>query len=187
MQLPVDSVQLSGTATAPNRITAFLWSEVSAPNVPVIADEGSPVTSVHGLIAGNYIFQLMAVDNTGETGVDTVGITVLDYAEVPLKTDTLRTSFNGTTPYELKFLANSTYSVPGSTTSDEMLVEDWTISGNEVWGRTYMKFDLSKVPAGKTIKSATLYLFSYPAPHDGDLVHANSGSPIRMPTNARFS
>jgi hypothetical protein len=175
--LPMDSVRLSGTATAPNKITAYLWSEVSGPNVPMIADEGLPMTMVHGLVAGSYIFQLMAIDSTGETGVDTIGITVVTGQTTSNTiTDTLHTSYGGTTPFELMFLANSTYAVSGSSAVPEMLVEDWTIGGIEVWGRTYMKFDVSKVPAGRTIKSATLYLFSDPVPQNGDLQHANSGT-----------
>ena len=58
--LPVDSVRLTGSATdSASKINAYLWSEVSGPNVPVIASEGSPSTEVRGMVPGIYIFQLM--------------------------------------------------------------------------------------------------------------------------------
>ena len=71
--LPVDSVKLSGSASDPlYAITGYIWSEISGPNTPVIADNGAAITMVHGLIPGTYIFQLMAVDAKGEIGVDTM-------------------------------------------------------------------------------------------------------------------
>lgn len=57
IKLPVNSVTLSASATsADSKIKAYLWSEVSGPNVPVIASEGSKTTSVTDLVAGVYIF-----------------------------------------------------------------------------------------------------------------------------------
>jgi hypothetical protein len=166
---PVDSVTLSGTATdAASRITAYLWSEVSGPNVPVIASEGSKTTSVTGLRIGTYIFQLMAVDSLGATGVDTVSVSVSgNYV------DTLNTG--SPQPYELTFLSNSA-SPAGNNQDIELLAEAWTISGTFVTGRSFFKFDLSSIPAGTVLKSAKLSLFSDPVPENGDLIHANYGT-----------
>src|ERR1700721_4056833 len=53
-----DSVTLNGWATdSSSTIVAYLWTEVSGPNVPVIADEGSKTTLVSGLTIGTYVFQ----------------------------------------------------------------------------------------------------------------------------------
>jgi hypothetical protein len=125
-------------------------------------------------MAGTYIFQLMAVDSAGETGVDTLTVSVLR-SPFPT-TDTLRTSFSGMTlPYELTFLSNSA-SPAGNNQDPELLAETWTINGSEVFGRSFMKFDLSRIPAGTTLKSAHLVLFSDTIPQNGDLIHANSGT-----------
>jgi hypothetical protein len=171
---PVDSVTLSGTAfDSASRITAYLWSEVSGPNVPVIASEGSKVTAVTGLTTGKYIFQLMAVDSLGATGVDAVSVTVNRATEGGSYIDTLNT---GTTqPYELTFLANAN-SPAGNPADIEFLAEAWTVNGVFVTGRTFFRFDMSKIPTGTVFKSAMLYLFSDPAPENGDLIHANYGT-----------
>jgi K319-like protein len=170
---PADSVTLSGTASdSASRITAYLWSEVTGPNVPVIASAGSKTTSVTGLTTGVYIFQLMAVDSLGATGVDTVSVTVNRATEGGVYIDTLNT---GTTqPYELTFLANAN-SPAGNPADIELLAEAWTVDGVFVTGRSFFRFDMSKIPAGTIFKSATLYLFSDPAPENGDLIHANYG------------
>ncbi|GGB07985.1 DNRLRE domain-containing protein [Puia dinghuensis] len=173
--LPVDSVKLSGSAYAPTRITGYLWSEVSGPNTPTIADNGNATTEVNGLVAGIYVFQLEATDSAGETGVNSVTITVNPISKI-VHTDTLHTSFSGMTwPYELTFLSNPA-SPAGNNRDIELLAETWTINGIEVWGRSFMKFDVSSLPAGTTLKSATLYLFSDSVPRNGDLIHANYGT-----------
>jgi Concanavalin A-like lectin/glucanases superfamily len=75
VQLPVNSLTLAGTATTTNgRITAYLWSMVSGPNVPVIHSPGSSTTLISNLAAGSYLFQLMATDSAGLTGVDTTRV-----------------------------------------------------------------------------------------------------------------
>jgi hypothetical protein len=176
--LPQDSARLSGTATdTGSRIKAYLWSEVSGPNVPVIADEGSPSTIVRGLIAGTYIFQLMAVDSAGATGVDTLTISVVSPSKGSSpQTDTLHTFFSGSSyPFELTFLSNPN-SPAGDNRDIELLAETWTVQGIEVYGRSFLKFNLTSIPAGTTVKSATLALFSDLAPQNGDLIHANSGA-----------
>jgi hypothetical protein len=166
---PADSVTLSGTATdTASRITAYLWSEVSGPNVPVIASEGSKTTLVSGLRIGTYIFQLMAVDSLGATGVNTVSVTVNgNYI------DTLNTG--SPQPYELTFLSNANSPV-GNNQDIELLAEAWTIGGTFVTGRSFIRFNLSQIPAGTVLKSAKLSLFSDPVPENGDLIHANYGT-----------
>src|SRR4051812_23099182 len=77
IESPVDAVVLSGSATVQNdQIVAYLWSEVSGPNTPSINTPGASVSTVKGLVPGIYVFQLMALDSSGETGVDMATITV---------------------------------------------------------------------------------------------------------------
>jgi hypothetical protein len=176
--LPVDSVTLSGSAhDSVSRITGYIWSEVSGPNTAQIVTDGAPKTVVTGLVPGSYVFQLMAVDSLGQTGVDTVSVTLV--AGPNFHTVVLHTFFPGTSysPYELTILANSA-NPAGNAADIELLAETWTINGIEVWGRSFFKFNTSPIPAGAVINSATLKLFSDTIPQNGDLIHANYG-----PTN----
>lgn len=174
IQLPVDSVKLSGSAhDSASRITGYIWSEISGPNTPVIADDGSPVTMVKGMIPGGYVFQLMAVDSLGQTGLDTMSVIVKGGATV---TVTLKTLFPGTSfsPYEAMWVGNA--STPNANTqTPELLAAAWTINGIYVQGRSFFKFNMSTIPASAKIQSATLVLFSDTLPLNGDLVHANYG------------
>lgn len=168
ISLPVDSVLLTGTVTdADSKVVGYLWSEVSGPNVPVIASEGSLSTKIHGLTAGSYVFQLMATDTFGLTGVDTVTVTVN-----PPATITLIGNANDLT--ESQFLGGSGYDAGNGSTA-ELGAETWTISSNTVAVRAAFKFDLSSLPA-LPIKSAKLTLFSNPTPGTGNLSTPNAGT-----------
>jgi hypothetical protein len=178
--LPVDSVTLTGSAhDSVSGITGYSWTEISGPNTPLIVTDGNPTTQVKGLTAGSYIFQLMAVDSLGQTGVDTVSVLVKADTQTVVQTVVLRTLFTGTSysPYELMLLANTT-SPAGDAASPELLAETWTVSSVEVWGRSFFKFNTSPIPTNAVIRSATLNLFSDTLPQNGDLIHANYG-----PTN----
>jgi hypothetical protein len=172
--LPNDSVTLTGSAyDSSSKITAYLWSEVSGPNTPVIADDGSASTMVSGLVAGTYVFQLEATDLLGATGVDTISVIVLGGSTTVI----LHTVFPeiSTWPFELTLL-NNTASPTGNAEDIELLAETWTINGIEVWGRSYFEFNMLAIPASTTVKSATLYLFSDTLPQNGNLIDANYGT-----------
>jgi hypothetical protein len=176
---PVDSVRLSGSAQdAFSRISGYSWSQISGPNTALIGDDGAASTEVYGVVPGAYVFQLMATDSLGQTGVNTVNITV----NVPPKalgtSDTLRTSFSGMAlPYEW-----TTYSYfpgppgAGSGTVIELLAQSWTIGGTNSNGRSFFKFNMTAIPQGTTVKSATLFLFSDTIPQNGNLIDANYGT-----------
>ena len=176
INLPTDTAYLTGSATdSVSAITGYIWSQISGPNTAVFSDDGSANTTVSGLIYGTYVFQLMATDANGQTGVGTVTITVTS-SKAPT-TLTLTTLFPGTaySPYEMMYLGNATEYNPGNSASPELLAETWTINGTEVWGRSFFKFNLSPIPSGATVLSATLHLFSDTIPDNGDLIHANYG------------
>jgi hypothetical protein len=176
INLPTDTAWLSGSATdSVSQITGYIWSQISGPNTAVIADDGSPSTDVSNLVQGVYVFQLMATDANGQTGVNTVTITV-NGSNAPT-TLTLTTLFPGTSysPYEMMFLGNSSNST-GNAISPELLAETWTINSVEVYGRSFFKFNLSPIPSGKTVTSATLHLFSDTLPDNGNLIDANYGT-----------
>ena len=75
--LITDTISLIGSGSdADGTITAYLWSQISGPNPATIINPGSPSTVVEVFIEGTYLFQLMATDDKGATGVDTVSVKV---------------------------------------------------------------------------------------------------------------
>jgi hypothetical protein len=79
IQLPTSSVTLTGTATGNGGATigSTLWTEVSGPVTPTIANTLGLSTGVSGLTtAGTYVFQLKATDNHNLSSTSTVTITV---------------------------------------------------------------------------------------------------------------
>jgi hypothetical protein len=170
IQLPVNSVTLTGTGMTKNgKITGYLWSLVSGPNVPVIMSPGSPSTTVNGMIAGNYLFQLMVIDNAGLTAFDTTSALVKAAIQTTI---TLQPANNDAN--ELNFAIVNGQN--GSAHDIDLDAAAWTNGGNPTYLRGAFKFDLSGIPANATIISAKLSLYSNPTPINGDLVHANSGS-----------
>jgi hypothetical protein len=169
IQMPANSFTLNGSATTQNGvIKAYLWSLVSGPNVPVITSPGSKTTTVTGFISGNYLFQLMATDDAGLTGVDTTSVLV---KPSPIQTLTLQPANN--TEAHFAVLGGISQTDPAA---PELVAAAWTSGGDSYNFRGALKFDLSSIPASATILSAKLTLYSNPTPLNGDHVNANSGS-----------
>ena len=175
IQLPASSFTLTGTATSTNgSIKAYLWSMVSGPNVPSINSPGSKITTVTGFISGTYVFQLMATDSAGLTGVDTTSV-LLNPA--PIQTLTLQPA-NNSNEIHFGIIGSSPNSDPAA---PELVAAAWTSGGAPTFFRGAFKFDLSTIPAAATILTAKLTMYSNPTPLNGNLVDANSG-----PNNAMF-
>jgi hypothetical protein len=82
----------------------------------------------------------------------------------------------GVSSFETFLSDNSNYP-NGNPASIEFLAESWTISSEQVTGRSLFQFDLSAIKSsGRSVKSAFLTLYSDTIPTNGDLVHANSGT-----------
>jgi PKD domain/Polysaccharide lyase len=74
--LPTSSVNLTGSATdADGTIASYLWTKVSGTG-GTISNPNSASTSVTGLTAGAYVFNLKATDNAGGSSNKTVAVTV---------------------------------------------------------------------------------------------------------------
>jgi hypothetical protein len=72
-----DSIKLVGSASdADGSVVSYLWSQVSGPNTPLITSAGSSTTYVKDFVSGSYVFQLMATDDKGATGVKTIQLIV---------------------------------------------------------------------------------------------------------------
>lgn len=169
--LPADSVTLLGSATdADGNIVSYLWSQVTGPAASVIINPGSPSTKIKGLIQGAYVFQLMAIDNKGATGVDTTSVIV---NPSPVQTLTLQPSNN---PNDFLLVNHNGVNQSGAGSPD-IPVEAWTSGGTPYTVRSLLKFDLSSIPSSATIISANLYLYSYPTPTlNGNFTDANFGN-----------
>ena len=95
--LPIDSVTLSGTATANGgaTISGSSWTQVSGPNTATIGALAAPLvktalaatatasdssltvsTAVSGLVAGTYVFELTVQESNGLSSTSTVTVVV---------------------------------------------------------------------------------------------------------------
>lgn len=168
--LPTKTIMLNGTGQdADGQVLAYLWSEVSGPGNSIIDDPGSKSTSVSGLTEGTYIFQLMVTDNDGATGVDTTSVIVNpgNFTTVVITTQS--------NPNEFRV---GTYNGGDQTlnATEDMPIEAWTAQGKPLTIRGIIKFDLSSIPAGAQISSATLSIYSDPFPANGNRKDANYGN-----------
>jgi len=82
--LPTNAVALTGTGTdSDGSITAYLWTKISGPTAGAITSATVATTSVTGLIAGVYKYELKVTDNSGATDKDTMQVTVNTAANLP--------------------------------------------------------------------------------------------------------
>lgn len=169
IQLPVDSITLTGTGTdADGTIEGYLWSQVSGPNIPDILTPGDASTKIDNLKAGSYLFQLMVVDNDGATGLDTVSVTVLPSL---IQTVTLQPGATEGSDARISNVQNCTppgnpfSNLPNSNDPDfqDMPVAAWTNNANgcaTIQHRAFLKFTaLNNIPQTATILSAKLSLY----------------------------
>ena len=170
--LPTNSVTLTGTGTdTDGKIVAYVWSQVSGPATTNVVNPGSPSTEVQNFSKGTYVFQLLVTDDKGATGTDTASVVVNPSPVQPPQTLTLQPNNN---PYEYQVENLNGQDATG--VGPEISIDAWTTSGQPWTLRDIFKFDLSAIPAGSTITSANLYLYSNPQPSTGNLVDANFGS-----------
>ena len=165
----LDSIRLSGSATdADGTVTGYLWSQKSGPNTAKILNPGSPDTYVSNLASGVYIFQLMATDDKGATGIRSVSITIIKPDVFTLTLQPANSSFDR----HLLILGTTDQS---DATAPEIGASAWTNNGVPFSMRALLKFDLSTLPANAKIKSAKLTLYSNPTPINSNQVDANFG------------
>ncbi len=171
IQLPEDEIILSGTATDPDgQVLAYAWSQVSGPAPSILLNPGSASTTLTVEQSGTYLFQLLATDNDGATGVDTVSIKLL----APL---VVSKSFQPSNNSNELHLQGNQYTDYNSSGAPELVAGLWTVGGETMKMRGAFKFDLSQIPSSAKIVSARLSLYSNPTPINGDHSGAaNSGS-----------
>lgn len=76
--LPTNSAILSGAAsTDPDgSIVSWIWSQISGPSISTLVILTSSSVNATNLVQGIYIFRLKVTDNSGDTGIATVKVTV---------------------------------------------------------------------------------------------------------------
>jgi hypothetical protein len=172
--ITADSVRLSGSAIdIDGVIIGYLWSQVSGPKNAVIQTPGSASTSIAGLSAGSYIFQLMAIDDKGATGIKTKRVSITIATQTVTTIANLQPSNN---PNEVHIWGNATDREGSFNGFSELGATTWTHGGIVVGQRGVFKFDLASVPVSATIISAKLSLYSNPTPLNGNLIEPNAGS-----------
>ena len=115
--LPTNSVILSGSGTdADGTITAYVWTKVSGPASGTITNPTTAATSVTGLVAGVYRFELRVTDNNGATDTDTMQVTVNVAANIA-PTANAGADQNITLPVNSVILSGSGTDVDGSITA----------------------------------------------------------------------
>ncbi|MEJ0106386.1 MAG: PKD domain-containing protein [Bacteroidota bacterium] len=76
--LPVNTITLNGgrSSDPDGNITSYSWTKISGPAQGAIANSNQSSATANNLVQGAYIFKLVVTDNNGNTGSDSVIITV---------------------------------------------------------------------------------------------------------------
>jgi hypothetical protein len=76
--LPVNSITLNGSASGTNgaTISSVFWQLITGPGWVKFSNEWALSTTVSGLVAGTYVFELSGTDNNGKTTTSLVDVIV---------------------------------------------------------------------------------------------------------------
>lgn len=86
LKLPITlAVQLDGSKSKDQdgSIKSYSWKKLSGPALAVIVTPNAQKTTLTGLLAGSYVFELTVTDDAGATGTDQVTVTVQPGANTP--------------------------------------------------------------------------------------------------------
>jgi len=78
ISLPATTALLNGSASSGPSTLNFRWTLDSGPAGAIIAAPNAAISSISGLVAGNYIFKLTVSDDNGNSASATVKISVID-------------------------------------------------------------------------------------------------------------
>jgi hypothetical protein len=163
-----DTITLKGSASdSDGLVVSYIWTQVSGPSSAKILYPGSATTKVTNVAPGIYVFQLMATDDKGATGVKTITVTLQPPAVVTL---TIQPTNN---PKESSVY--SLYPNENGIGTTQVSIGTWTASGAQVSIRTYLAFDYT-IPSSSTILSAKLSLYANPTPIAGNFIDAHYGT-----------
>ena len=165
-----DTITLKGSATDSDGVVlSYVWSQVSGPGSAKILYPGSATTKVTNVTTGVYVFQLLATDDKGATGVKTVTVTLQAPVIVNLN---LQPNQN---PMEVDLAIWGNLDASDEN-APEFAAAAWTHNTDPAYFRGLLRFDLGSIPTTATIVSAKLSLYSTPLPINGNQVDANFGT-----------
>ncbi|RYE36859.1 MAG: DNRLRE domain-containing protein, partial [Sphingobacteriales bacterium] len=170
--LPEDSVVVNGSTSSNATVASQSWQTISGPGLPTVRNPNSSSTTISNLVAGTYLFEYSATTQDGRSDRDTMEVRVITGA-----TSTLTVQSSGTSELIMVETTNNF----SNTTTPELIAEAWTSSGAPFNIRSIVKFDLSSIPAGSTIVSAKLSLYTPTIPINGNLI-----DPVYGPTNQMY-
>ncbi|MBP6025490.1 PKD domain-containing protein [Ferruginibacter sp.] len=193
--LPVNSVILSGSGTDPDgTIAAYAWTKISGPAAGTITNPTTAASSVTGLVAGIYRFELKVTDNNGATDTDTMQVTVNAAAANIPPTANAGTDQSITLPVNSVILSGS-----GSDPDGTIAAYAWTkISGpatgtitNPTTAATSVtglvagiyRFELKVTDNNGAIDTDTMQVVVF-APNIAPTANAGLDQSITLPTNS---
>jgi hypothetical protein len=196
IQLPVNSVSLSATASDPDgSIVSYGWSQVSGPATANFSNVSQLATNIAGLIEGQYVFVITAWDENLTAGADTLTVTVLPAPENHLPVVSAGPDVVLTLPINSTMLNGS-----GSDTDGNLVALYWfqlsgpaqaTMSGvntfspsisNLVEGEYSFVFQVKDNMNG--ISKDTMFLTVNPAPNIPPVANAGNDQMISLPVNS---
>ncbi len=167
--VPSATAFLQGTiVSSTSPVSTYQWSMISGPNVPAISYSGNIAAQISGLQIGVYSFRLLVNDVDGLMADDTVSVTVAN-------TNIIQAVIPDLENKQLNFAYLDGF---GNRSARDIDLDAgaWTIGGSLIRIRGSLAFDMSQIPAGAVIESASLSLYSNPTPINGNIQDANSGS-----------
>jgi len=192
--LPENTITLYGKGIDPDgTIASYSWARVSGPSAYNIANASSSTTNISNLVNGIYRFQLKVYDNSGDSAVSVVKITVNAAPNMP--------PVANAGADQIITLPNNTISLAGSATdADGLIVRyQWIkISGpanynivnatspvTDVSGLsdgTY-QFQLKVTDNNGAIGTAAINIIVNPAINTAPVANAGSDQMITLPVN----
>ncbi|WP_423147016.1 PKD domain-containing protein [Rubrolithibacter danxiaensis] len=143
VQLPTNSVTLSGSGSdTDGTVASYAWTKLSG-GAATITSSSSAITTVTGLIAGTYEFQLQVKDNNGGSGTDRVFINVYNPINPgSISPTSISVNYN-TSPGQISGTVG--------TGGDESFSYQWeTSSDNSNWTQIIGQTGLNYIPAKLT-------------------------------------
>jgi parallel beta-helix repeat protein len=195
--LPTNSVTLTGTAgDTDGTVVSYLWSKTSGPSTFTITTPTTISTTVTGLVAGTYIFQLLVTDNLGATATDTITITVNPAPNIPPTVDagvnqtiTLPTSSvtvtavaSDTDGIIVSYLWSKT-SGPSTFTITSPTSASTTITGL-IAGTYIFQVLVTDNSGGTATDTMTVIVNPTPPPNQPPIANAGVDKSITLPTNS---
>ncbi|MCM5529388.1 PKD domain-containing protein [Parasegetibacter sp. NRK P23] len=195
--LPTSSVTLDGSASSDEdgTISKYAWTKLSGPSTGTITSPAVSKTTVTGLVAGEYVFELTVTDNSGATNKATVKVVV---NPAPNKAPVANAGAAQTIT-----LPTSSVTLDGSASSDEDgtlttyvwakisgpsagVISSPTVSKTTVTGLVAGEyiFELTVTDNSGATNKATVKVVVNPAPNKAPVANAGAAQTITLPTSS---